>query len=203
MARARPTELINDFLGSAQVFASAMTEVVEQKLLRQVAGNKLTLSQFRLLKLVAETDAHSIGAVASFLGVSSAAASKAVDKLVRRDLLLRTEGEADRRAIQLALTAASRHLLAAYSAVRNRKLTKIFRRFSPETLRSAAEVLDRLSAGIVDHNADPEELCLQCGIYFRKRCLLRQLIGRRCFYDLRRSRGKERVRHPMTASAGA
>ncbi len=203
MARARSAELINDFLGSAQVFASAITQVVEQKLLRQVAGEGLTLSQFKLLKLVAETDAHSIGAVASFLGVSNAAASKAVDKLVRRDLLLRTEGEADRRAIQLSLTATSRRLLAAYTAAKNRKLARIFRAFAPQALFRTTQVLDRLSAGIVDHRADPKELCLQCGIYFRKNCPLRRLVGRQCFYELRRGREPASPRRPMMAAANA
>jgi len=98
-----PPQLMYDFLGSAQVFVTALSEIVEEKILSAVAGETLTLSQFKLLKLVANTDAHSIGAVAAFLGVSNAAASKAVDKLVRRKMLLRTEGQEDRRESQLSL----------------------------------------------------------------------------------------------------
>src|SRR3990172_12073019 len=122
MSRAVTIRLVNDFLGSTQVFATALNDVILEKLLREVAGEQLTLSQFKLLKLVANTDAHSIGDVAAFLGVSNAAASKAVDKLVRRGLLLRSEGEPDRRAIQLSLTKSSRRLLADYDALRNRQL---------------------------------------------------------------------------------
>ncbi|HKZ52055.1 MAG TPA: MarR family transcriptional regulator [Candidatus Acidoferrales bacterium] len=182
MARARTTDLLNDFLGSVHVLATAVSDVVEKKLLRDVAGAQLTLSQFRLLKLVAQTDAHNIGDVAAFLGVSNAAASKAVDKLVRRGLLLRSEGEPDRRAIQLSLTKSSRRLLADYDALRNRQLAKIFRQFSPRELRRTAKLLDHLSAGLISGNVAPEEICLQCGIYFREQCLLQKLAGRRCFY---------------------
>ena len=181
-------KLLNDFLGSTQVFAKAVNNVVEKRLLRAVAGNQVTFSQFRLLKLVALTDSHNISDVAAFLGVSSAAASKTVDKLVRRGLLLRREGETDRRAIELLLTPPSRRLLAEYEATKRRKLTKLFRQFPTEDLRRTAELLDRLSAGIVNHSARPEEVCLQCGIYYRERCLVRELVGRNCFFRTHRTR---------------
>ncbi len=45
-----------------------------------------------------------------------------------------------------------------------------------------AEVLDRLAAAIVNECADPEEICLQCGIYFKERCLVQDLIRRSCRY---------------------
>jgi DNA-binding MarR family transcriptional regulator len=113
MASAHTAELINDFLGSTQVFASSVNNVIEKRLLRKVGPRQLTSSQFKLLKLVGLTDAQLIGDVAAFLGVSNAAASKAVDKLVRQGLLVRNEAQRDRRAIQLSLTASSRRVLAA------------------------------------------------------------------------------------------
>ena len=188
MPRAGTGDLINGFLGSTQVFASAVRNVVEEKLLREIAPRQLTFSQFRLLKLVAMTNAQTLGDVATFLGVSNAAASKAVDKLVRRGLLLRSEAEADRRAIELSLTEPSHRLLAAYEAAKNRTLAKVFRQLSPKDLRHTAELLDQLSAMIVDHTARAEEICLQCGIYYRKKCLIRQLVQRNCFYHRHKTR---------------
>ena len=181
-------ELINDFLGSAQVFASSVNNVIEERLLRQVGPRQLTFSQFKLLKLLAQTDAQTIGDVAAFLGVSNPAASKAVDKLVRRGLLVRNEAQADRRATELSLTESSRRVLAAYDAAKNRKLAGVFRQFSPDDLRRTSELLDQLSAGIVDHTAQAEDLCLQCGIYYRKKCLVRQLVRRNCFYHRHKTR---------------
>jgi DNA-binding MarR family transcriptional regulator len=188
MRQAGAGDLINDFLGSTQVFARAVRNVVEEKLLHEIAPRLLTFSQFRLLKLVAMTNAQTLGDVATFLGVSNAAASKAVDKLVRRGLLLRSEAETDRRAIELSLTEPSRRLLAAYDAAKNRTLAKVFRRLSPKDLRHTAELLDQLAAEIVDHTARPEEICLQCGIYYRKKCLIQQLVQRNCFYHRHKTR---------------
>ncbi len=175
-------QVTHDFLGSAHVFASAVEDVIERRLLDEVAGKSLTLSQFRLLKLVAVTDAHTISDVGMFLGVSNAAASKAVDKLVRRKLLRRKEGQPDRREICLSLTEASKRLLSAYDQKKNRKLGEVFEGFAVEELKRTANLLDRLSAGLVDHHSHDGEVCLQCGIYFRNQCLVRKLLRRDCFY---------------------
>ena len=188
MSSAHPADLINDFLGSTHVFASSVNDVIEERLLREVGPPQLTFSQFKLLKLVALTDAQTIGDVAAFLRVSNAAASKAVDKLVRQGLLVREEAQSDRRAIQLSLTASSRKVLAAYNAAKDRKLASVFRQFSAQDLQRTADLLDRLTAGIVDHTAREEEICLQCGIYYRKKCLVRQLVRRNCIYHRQRSR---------------
>lgn len=177
------SDIAHDFLGSTHVFASAVEEVLEKRLLEESAGKHLTLSQLKLLRMVALTEAHTISDVALFLGVSNAAASKAVDKLVRRKLLRRAEGQPDRREIRLSLTEPSRRLLATYEEKKERKLAAVFHGFPNEELRRAARLLDRLSAGLVDHHANPEEICLQCGIYFRDNCLVRRLVGRNCFYQ--------------------
>ena len=176
-------ETISELLGSVQVFSSAVRYGLEEKLLRETARGRLTFSGLKLLKLVAFTDSNTIGDVAAFLGVSNTAASKAVDKLVRRRLLRRAEGHADRRASVLSLTGEGRRLLSAYEAAREQKLLEIFGACAPEQLCGMAATLDRLSANIVDHTANPQELCFQCGIYFRENCLLRDLVRRTCFYQ--------------------
>jgi len=181
-------EMINELLASVQVFSSAMRDVLEERLLRETSRGRLTFSRLKLLKLVAFSDSHTIGDVAAFLGVSNTAASKAVDKLVRRRLLRRTEGHADRRASELSLTGEGRRLLSAYEAARDQKLTEIFGASMPEQLCGTVATLDRLSANLVDHNANPQELCFQCGIYFREKCQLRELVNRTCFYQRRKAR---------------
>ena len=185
-----------DFLGSAHVFATAVREVMEEKLLHEVAGKQTSLPQLKLLTLVASTDTHTIGDVAAFLGVSKAAAGQTVEKLVRRRWLRRTVDKTDRRAARLSLTESGQRLLAEYESARNQKLAKVFRGFSDKELRHMADLLDRVSTEIVNHTAKPEEICLQCGIYFRERCLLRNVMGRTCFYQKHRDLRERRDSHP-------
>jgi DNA-binding MarR family transcriptional regulator len=174
---------VNDFLGSTRVFSSGLNQVIEKKLLREITGGQITFSQFKLLRLVALQGPHMLGDVAAFLGISPAAASKAVDKLVRRKLLRRTEAHPDRRAIELSLTEASRRLLAGYETARSKKLGKIFSQVSPAELHRTTGLLDRLSADLIDHNLASEEVCMDCGVYLREECLLRDLLPRICFYE--------------------
>lgn len=192
MATPRPTHLVQDFLGSAQIFTSAVHDLLEAQL-REVSGQKLTFPQLKLLKMVSLTEAYTVSNVAAFLGVSSAAASRAVDRLVRRRLLDRTEAAADRRAVRLSLTKEGRRLVESYETATNRSLEELFNRFPPDELRHAADLLDKVSLSIVDRGNGPGEICFRCGIHFRDRCLLRQTASRDChFHVLKKEAAKGR-----------
>lgn len=188
-------DLVHDFLASAHVFAAAVGEEIEQALLAQSAGGTVTVSQLKLLKLVSVSEAQTIGGVAAFLGVSNAAASKAVDRLVRRGLMARREGESDRRFIYLVLTEEGRRLLESYEEARRRKLIELFSDFPEGELERAAHLLDRMALRVVENTAGAREVCFQCGIYFRKDCLMRKLRGRSCLYVQRNSWAAEA--HPV------
>jgi DNA-binding MarR family transcriptional regulator len=176
---AGPTaQLIGDFVGSAHVFALAVSHVMEQALLREVLGERLSSPQLKLLRLVSQFGDQTVSDVAAFLSLTSAAAGKAVDRLVRRGLLRRTKPEVGQRASQLALTAAGRRLLKDYQTARTRKLERIFRQVPAAQLRQSAQLLDRLAACIVSHSASPEQLCLACSAYLRQRCLLQEVVRR-------------------------
>ncbi len=181
------SELSNEFLSSARVFAWSVREVIERTVLRKVAGNSLTFAQLKLLYLVAHTDILNISDTAAFLGVSPAAASKAVDKLVRRRLLRRVETQQDRRISHLLLTETSRKLMEAYKAARDQMADAVFSQFSEDELRRTSEVLDRLAGAIVSNSTDPNAICLQCEIYFREPCRFREFGQRNCFYQRHQS----------------
>lgn len=183
-------ELIYDFLSSARVFAKAVRDVIEAGVLKEVAGDKLTTSQLKLLYLVAQTESVTIGEAAYFLGVSSPAASKTVEKLVRRKLLLRNDIQGDRRSSELSLTDQAKKLLNSYESARNQRAAEIFSEYSPEVLRNTAEVLDHLAFGIARQRVGAEEgqTCLQCEIYYRNDCRFGKFGACNCYYNSHRKR---------------
>jgi len=183
MTAASRVNLIQDVLGSAHILSTAVNDLMQDRL-RHVVGEQLTFSQIQLLKLVARTDAYNISQVASYLGVSNAAASKAVDRLVRRGLVTRSEAEGDRRAVELALTDEARRILVQYEAVTAEVLEEIFGGFTTEGLRKIADHLDQLSISLIDHNGHTEESCFRCGMFFREKCLLRGQKHRSCHFFL-------------------
>lgn len=185
--------LIENFLGSTHLFALALTDVLEDNLLREVAAGQLTPAQMKVLKLVSRAKEPTVGNVATFLAVSNAAASKAIDRLVRRDFLKRAEGKEDRRSSELAVTSGGRRVLAEFEAARRRWLAQVFRRISAEDLELTAGVLYELASTIVATSANPEEICLQCGVYFKDRCLLHEAVRGTCQYRQGKSRQSTRL----------
>jgi DNA-binding MarR family transcriptional regulator len=165
------------------IFHSAVNELMAEQL-RENLGGELTIPQFRLLKLVASTNIDSISEVAAFSKVTNAAASKAVDRLVKRGLIQRTESTSDRRVSQLSLTGEGDRLLERFEIAQNRVLEGLFMQFMPSDFVQTAQLLDRLSADIVDLETGPQEMCFRCGIYFREKCLLHDVVKRTCYYHV-------------------
>ncbi len=189
-ATAITADLSNEFLSSARVFAWSVREVIERTVLREVAGGTLTFSQLKLLYLVGHTDVLNIGDAAAFLGVTCGAASKAVDKLVRRRLLRRIAPAEDRRSFRLSLTETSRKLMEAYQTARDYRAQMALRQFPAEELRRTSELLDHLAGAIVGGSAHPDAICMQCEIYFRERCKFGEYGRRNCFYQHHKTRDR-------------
>jgi DNA-binding MarR family transcriptional regulator len=190
MATTLRVQLIQDVLGSAHIFSSAVNDLMQDRL-HAAIGEQLTFSQLKLAKLIARAEAYNISQVATFLNVSNAAASKAVDRLVRRGLLRRSEAEADRRAVELALTDEGQRLLDEYEKVTRETLEEVFSGISADGLRRTADLLDQLSISLVDRDDGEEEACFRCGIYFRDKCLLRAKRHQTCHFHPRGARAGE------------
>jgi DNA-binding MarR family transcriptional regulator len=182
MSDAGAWEVCSELLRSAHIFAAAVREEFEAAILRDLTGDNLTFSQLKLLHLVAQADGRTIGDAAEFLGVSDAAASKTVEKLVRRRLLQRTEIRADRRSSHLSLTEAGRRLLDEFAAARRRKAIQVFSQLSVEDLQESAGIMDRLSGLIVSYSTAPEGICVLCQAYCHGDCKFGELSRSRCFY---------------------
>ncbi len=176
------TDEIHDVLGSVQIAATAIEELMVEQL-HKAAADGLTFQQLKLLKLIASTDSYTLSDVAAFLGVSKASASRSVDRLVKRGLVRRDEAEADRRAISLSLTGKAARLLSAFQDGSLRAFRSAFDRFKRRDLRELSRLLDHLSLRLMACSKEEEEVCLRCGIYFKHKCLLKQITGRACYYD--------------------
>ena len=185
MSRSEETKLVREVLGSATVFSSTLDDVLEAEL-RELTDEAITLSQVKLLSLLARGEQYMVSDVAGFLRVSNAAASRAVDRLVQRELVTRTESARDRRAVDLRLTQKARHLLARFRTATDELIEEVLSQFPAEEMRQAADLLDRMSVALLsaelEEHDDPETVCFRCSIYFRETCLMRRLVGRRCMY---------------------
>ena len=173
-------DYIQQVMGASHLFCTTVNELLERTL-DEASEEQLVLSQVKLLLLIAGRDQGlKVTDVAEFLGVTNAAASRAIDRLVQRGLVDRSVSPRDRRAVELSLTPASRELLDAFREARNRELMRVFRDYPQDKLEQTAELLDELSVRLAELEINPEERCLRCGIHFRKGCVMRDVLGREC-----------------------
>jgi DNA-binding MarR family transcriptional regulator len=180
MDEERKIELIRQVMGASHVFCSSVNELLERTL-TEATDEQLAMSQVKLLLLISRPEQRfKVTDVADFLGVTNAAASRAIDRLVQRGLVDRTVSPDDRRAVDLALTPLAETLLADFTVARNRELLRLLGQHPDEKLERAAALLDELSVLLLDPGADVHERCLRCGIHFRSGCVLRDVLGREC-----------------------
>jgi len=173
-------QLIQQVMGASHVFCSAVNELLERTL-GEASDGQLAMSQVKLLLLIARPEHRfKVTDVADFLGVTNAAASRAIERLVQRGLVDRTISRDDRRAVDLALTDQSRELLARFTEARNEELLSLLGRVPEEKLARVSGLLDELSVLLLDLESEEKERCLRCGMHFRSGCVLRDVLGREC-----------------------
>ena len=117
----------------------------------------LSMAQIGPLMHLSRLGASGVSGIAEHLGVSSAAASQMLDRLVQSGLVNRTEDPQDRRAKQVILTARGREIIASVTAARSRWLEALAASLTTKEreqailtfrlLRERAEKLDLPSSG--------------------------------------------------------
>jgi DNA-binding MarR family transcriptional regulator len=98
--------------------ASAIRSI--DAMMRYVRSTGLSMPQFSLLLRLHHGGQCVVHEVGRALGVSSAAASQLVERLVQGDLVVRSESPEDRRVRRLGLTAKGRALVARSAKERDR-----------------------------------------------------------------------------------
>ncbi|HZD06136.1 MAG TPA: MarR family transcriptional regulator [Longimicrobiales bacterium] len=171
---------IRRVMGASHVYCTAVNDLLERTL-AEVTDEPLAMSQIKLLLLIARPGQRfKVTDVADFLGVTNAAASRAIDRLVQRGLIDRTISREDRRAVDLSLTEESETLLDRFTEARNAELVRLLGDYPEAKLRTVAMLLDEMSVHLLDLDSAAEERCLRCGIHFRSGCVLRDVLGREC-----------------------
>ena len=127
----------------------------DPEFLSQVAELDLTLSELKLLLLVYERRAVpgpeelcdlSVKELAEQLGISLPAASRAVDPLVRRRLVVRREDASDRRVRRVRTTAAGDRLVERLAATRVASFERLLAGLSSTERRKLGDALDEVMA---------------------------------------------------------
>jgi DNA-binding MarR family transcriptional regulator len=122
--------------------------------LSQLQEFELTPPQFVTLMILSRTPTLTVSAIAEQLGLSRAATSHLVNRLVQRRLLRRTEDTVDRRQRQVEMEAAGRVLMKTMETAKLAAVEQLVADLSvadrTSILRALDDVLERLA------KADPK-----------------------------------------------
>lgn len=108
---------------------------------RQVHELELTLSQLAALLFLGEAGPQTVSALATRIGLSRAATSHLIERLVRRKLLHRAEDPDDRRQKRVTLARSGERLLHDIRQVHRRSSDALWANLSPaDRTRATAHV---------------------------------------------------------------
>lgn len=111
--------------------------------MRESSG--LSVAQFRVLLFISRRNGCSLAELKDYLGVSAPSASRMVEALRERGLVMREEDRDDRRRVRLTLTDAGRDVLARSREIVLKRIEERLGGSADEALRCAS-VLARLVA---------------------------------------------------------
>lgn len=115
-----------------------------QSFFRYAKENNISMSQVGALFHISRQGMSGVTDIGERLGVSSAAASQMLDRLVQQNLLVRTEDPNDRRARQITLTEEGRSLLDESMRARQSWLLKVVESLTPEERGQVSAALECL-----------------------------------------------------------
>jgi DNA-binding MarR family transcriptional regulator len=102
------------------------------QLFEMVAELDSSFSQVKMLFLLEDGGEHSVKEIATHLGLSLPAASRAVDGLIQRDYVTRRESAQDRRSRLIALTDGGREVVERVLRARLKTLEAFADELTPE-----------------------------------------------------------------------
>jgi DNA-binding MarR family transcriptional regulator len=162
-------------------YRTIITKVIEPGL-AGLSDAQLTQVQLLCMRFVYLHPECSVGDIADGLMVSDAASAKLVDRLVKKQILTRTEDPTDRRVLKIKLTATGDGLLAKASQIEQERLEQILAQMTPEAVTKLTEGLGAFLGAALLSPADIEAVCLKCGWDHLVECLgnlrYRQLTGK-------------------------
>ena len=153
MSRNQPDEAVVDAVLTA---SRTLIAVAEQSL--GAAAEETTLAQYRALVVLASRGPQRMVDLARALEVTPSTAGRMCDRLLRKGLIRRHRARADRREVQVSITAAGRDVVDQATARRRELLAEILSRLSARRQAGVAAALQAfaVAAGEVPDSQWPQ-----------------------------------------------
>jgi len=146
----QPSPVVSTFLAWIELFMHRSM----RGFLHYAREHGLSMSQISTLFRLSHHGSLAVSEIGDGLGVSNAAASQLLDRLVQQELVTRAENPQDRREKQLILTEKGRNILLESTRTRQAWLECLVSTLTPEEQINVTEVMEIL---IKKMNQIPDE----------------------------------------------
>jgi DNA-binding MarR family transcriptional regulator len=167
---------------AAKLFYRTFIAKVVEPGLNELADDQLTQVQLSCLRFTMLHPEPSVGDIAAGLSISDAASAKLIDRLVRKNLLIREENPVDRRVLKIKLTATARKMLDEVNAGEEKRFQRILDRMTPADTQILQNGLAAFLQAALETPEEIDRVCLKCGWDHYPDCLgnirHRQLTGK-------------------------
>lgn len=136
-----------------------MPELIKEFARRQtneLYKGKITLPQFLILGFLGRGGGSRMTDIARFMGITTAAATGIVDRLVKSGYAVRNYDTADRRIIRMKLTAGGSNLVKKINKERRKMIINIFGRISCQERKKYLEILTHIYGILTEHHKEEE-----------------------------------------------
>ncbi|HEY1826464.1 MAG TPA: MarR family winged helix-turn-helix transcriptional regulator [Acidimicrobiales bacterium] len=140
-----PGQLPQEAVVDAFVTASRVLVAMAARSLAD-AGEEVTLTQYRSLVVLASRGPQGVASLAEAVAVTPPTASRLVDRLVRKGLVVRRTDRHDRRHVRIALTEVGRQLIDVVTEHRRSEIAALLQTIPVKEQRSMVEGLVKLAA---------------------------------------------------------
>jgi len=175
--RATPRTAPASLVRNIHIFASAVREVLEEEILREVTSVPITVPQLHVLKLITLNGLKQVQEAALFLGVSRPAGTMNIDRLVGWGLVRRVHSTRDRRTILVSATNKGRALVASYEAAKAERLERVLSQFPSGELEHLSRLAELFAIRLFGTRRAKAGACLRCAAYIQDRCPVGRVHG--------------------------
>ncbi|MEW6008623.1 MAG: MarR family transcriptional regulator [Candidatus Omnitrophota bacterium] len=143
-------------------FADKLNEIIPilmRGLARQQANElfkgKITLPQFLILEFLQHKGESTMTSLAKFMGITPAAMTGIIDRLVKYSYCLRKYETQDRRVIKIGITPKAADLLKRINQERRQMVIKVFGKISEKDRQDYLRVITKVKEIVSKENGSP------------------------------------------------
>ncbi|MCE5322197.1 MarR family transcriptional regulator [bacterium] len=163
----------------AEVFVETVQKAASDAMYCMHCGEEITRSLMECLQYVFLHGASPIRKIADGLEVSLSAASQLVDRLVKKELVTRSEDETDRRLTSIELTDAGRAVVEEMRQRRSKWFDTVLVSMPEKKRLAFIEGLESFLKSSLAEVDNIDRACVKCGMEHVSFCVINKLKTQR------------------------